>query len=265
MAFKLGDLIIDRIQYGYAEDFEGNPKYVLTQLSEAQIEISAESKDAKDKDGTLVKRFWQGKTGTFTAKNAMLNMNVIADASGSAAVYAASGAGAIAMPKICVVAKGATLDVTGYKAGTVVVRALDANGSMGTEEYTLDSAAGATTFKIATADGTSTLTPPTATGVDRYIVKYDRDVEDGAVIKNSADKFPSTVKLTLKALCVDPCEADTLRACYIVLPSFQVSPEVNIDLQTEATLDYKGDLQVDYCSADKSLYEVYIAADDEEE
>lgn len=81
---------------------------------------------------------------------------------------------------------------------------------------------------------------------------------------NASDKFPGTVKLTLKALAVDPCEPDTLRACYIIIPSFQVSPELSITLSTEGTLDYKGDMQISYCSADKELYSVVMCGDDEE-
>ena len=63
MAFKLGDIVIDRIQMAMAEDFSGNPLYVLTQLADATIDITAEAKEAKDKDGTLIKKFWQGKAG----------------------------------------------------------------------------------------------------------------------------------------------------------------------------------------------------------
>ena len=68
MAFTLDDIIIDRIQYGYAEDFDGNPLYVLTQLQDATINITAESTDAVDNQGTLIKRFWKGKTGEFYSK-----------------------------------------------------------------------------------------------------------------------------------------------------------------------------------------------------
>ena len=67
MAFRLDDIIIDRLQYGVAMDFSDNLLYVLTQLSEASINISAESTDAVDNLGTLIKRFWRGKTGEFTA------------------------------------------------------------------------------------------------------------------------------------------------------------------------------------------------------
>lgn len=259
MAFKLGDIIIDRIQFGLAEDFDGNPLYTLSQLTEASINITAESKEATDKDGTLVKKFWQGKTGTFEARNAMLNVDVMASTSGNDPVYA-TDAKAIAMPRIITINAGSTVTLANFVEGTVSVSAYGANGSMG-ETYALGATASATEFAI-TEDGV--LTPPTAEGVERYIVKYNRNVTDGVAVYNKADKFPGTIRLTLKALCVDPCDADTLRACYIVLPSFQVSPEVTIGLQTDSQLDYKGDLQVNYCSLDKTLYEFYYASDDEE-
>ena len=86
------------------------------------------------------------------------------------------------------------------------------------------------------------------------------------MIANNADKFPRTVKLTLKALAVDPCSADTLQAIYIVLPSFQVSPEVEINIGSDTQeLNYNGALQVDYCSTNKALYYIYVAEDDAEE
>ena len=37
--------------------------YVLTQLQDATVDISAESKESRDKDGTLIKKFWTGKSG----------------------------------------------------------------------------------------------------------------------------------------------------------------------------------------------------------
>ena len=55
MAFTLGDIIIDRLQYGYTEDFSGNPLYTLTQLQDATINISAESTDAVDNTGAIVR------------------------------------------------------------------------------------------------------------------------------------------------------------------------------------------------------------------
>lgn len=260
MAFKLGDLIVDRISMAYAEKFDGTPLYVLTQLSEASIEISAESRDAVDKDGTLIKRFWNAKTGEFTATNAMLNLNVMAAQSGNDANIATSE-NVIVMPRIIVVKSGTTATLAGYVSGArITVNALGTNGAMG-KAYTLGSTASATEFGLS---GT-TFTPPTDSNESQYVVKYDRSVNEGVEILNSADKFPATIKLTLKALVVDPCEADTLRSAYIVLPSFQPSPETTIALSSDnATLDYSGSLQVNYCSTDKELYKIFYATADSE-
>ena len=261
MAFKLDDIIIDRIQYGVAETFDGELLYTLTQLADATIDITAESKDAVDSTGTLIKRFYQGKSGEFTANNAMLNLNILGAASGEGKIIAGAGDLAIAMPKIITVKAGETVTLTNFVEGSIVVNALSTNGSMG-KAYTKSTTASTTAFGF--AEDTGVLTPPTDSTETQYIVKYTRNVESGVAIKNKADKFPGTVRLTLKALCVDPCSADTLRACYIVLPSFQVSPEVSLNLTTDAQMEYKGTLQVNYCSADKELYSVYIAEEDEE-
>ena len=260
MSFRLDDIIVDRIQYGLAEDFSGNPLYVLTQLADASIEITAESKEARDAQGTLVKKFWQGKSGTFTANNAMINLNVVGAASG-ANKEVATAEDTIVMPKIMTVKAGSTITLTDYVQGSVTVNAMGNNGAMG-KAYGMAAVASATEFGLGS---NGILTPPTDEAETMYIVKFNRNAKNGIAIKNKADKFPGTVRLTLKALVVDPCSADTLRAAYIVLPSFQVSPEVSLSLTTDAQLEYTGDLQVDYCSADKTLYELYICEDDEEE
>lgn len=265
MAFKLDDLVIDRIQIATAEKTDGTLLYTLTQLSEATIETTAESKEAKSAEGSLIKKFYQGKAGTFTATNAMINLNVIGAASGTEKEIA-SKTSMIPMPKILIVKKGTTtvelVDGTDETlvAGTVHVNALGNNGAMG-KAYTLGTGdASATEFKLTG----NTLTLPTDATADRFVVKFERKTANAVRIVNASDKFPGTVKLTLKALAVDPCEPDTLRSCYIIIPSFQVSPELSITLSTEGTLDYKGDMQISYCSADKELYTIVMCGDDEE-
>lgn len=272
MSFALGDIIIDRIQYGWAEKFDGTPIYVLTQLSEGSLEITAESKDAVDKDGTLIKRFWQGKTGTFTATNAMISLPMLASNSGVEAEVVSNGVikatgkeGTITMPKIEKIAGNQKKVLDGAVASTIKVTVIGENGAMG-DECASAAAPSTTEYQFDTSDN-EILTP---LGKDEdgndlmYLVRYDRKVSNGAKIANSADKFPSTIRLILKCLAVDPCEADTLKAMYLELPSFQPSPEITVGLQTDTTLDYTGDLQVKYCDNNKPLYNIYWADDDEE-
>lgn len=258
--FNLDDIVIDRILYGVAENSDGVLQYVLSQLADATINITAETKDAVDATGTLIKRFYQGKQGEFTANNAMINVNILAASSGNEKEVADVGA-AIAMPRILVVKAGETATLTGYTDGTVAVNALGTNGTMG-KAYEKAEAASNTAYALT---GLGEFTPPTDPDTVQYIVKYTRDVTSGVAVRNTADKFPKTVRLTLKALCVDPCTPDTVRACYIVLPSFQPSPEVEISLTTDAQLAYTGALQVDYCSENKELYSFFMADDDIED
>jgi hypothetical protein len=266
--FKLDDIVIDHLQYGIAADFNDNPLYVLTQLSEGNINITASSTDSVDNMGTLVKRFWRGKQGEFSATNAMLNLNIIGAMSGLGKQYAGAGDRAIVMPKAVTVKPGTTYPLgANFVPGSVHVSLLYGNGAKG-QNFEVGTTADATHFSVA-SDGT--LTPPTAVEdmditKDTFLVLYHRSVtENGMVIKNLADRFPQTVHLYLKALAVDPCAPDELRACYIYLPSFQPSPEVAVALQTDATLNYTGALQVDYCSAEKVLYEIFWADEDVEQ
>ena len=238
MAFKIDDIIVDRIQMAYMETTGGDPIGTLTQLSEATLEITAESTDAVDKDGTLIKRFWRGKTGTFTATNAMLNLNVMGQMSGSAKQVASASNVFKSVPGLAIVKIGDTAELKGYVDGTIKVNYLFNNGTMGdtvpTNQYTIVADSGAFTAPAEAPEA----------AVDRVIVRYDRDATSGVAVHNRADKFPKTIRLILKVLIVDPCDASQLRAAYIDVPSFQPSPELSLTFSSEGTIDFAGDLQV---------------------
>ena len=183
MAFTLGDIIIDRLQYGYTEDFSGNPLYTLTQLQDATINISAESTDAVDNTGAIVKRFWKAKTGEFTANNAMINLNIIAAGAGEGSATLAETT-AFNMPKIITAkqteAGNATVELKDAVDGTIKVNVFNTNGSMGaacTKAEAVDVA------KYTYSDTDHTLGLPKTAGT--YIIKYDRKVsKDGVKIVN---------------------------------------------------------------------------------
>lgn len=264
--FKLGDIIVDHAQFGFAESFQGDPLYVLSQLSELSISVSGESTDITDAQGNVVATIWRAKTGELTATNAFLSLPLIASKSGSDAEIATT-TNVIAMPKIETVEAGATLNLVGYQTGgEVSVAAVDANYNMSPKTYTLGTTASATEFAIDTTGDVPVLTPPTDAEEIRYIVKYTRNVTDGAKITNRSDKMPKAIRLTFKVLILDPCDQTNVQAAYIYLPSFQPSPEMEISLSADSqTLDYSGSLHVNYCSIEKELFTIYIAADDVEE
>lgn len=274
MAFKLGDVIVDRLQLGYGSNKStGAPLYTLTQLNNANIEIAADSTDVVDKNNVLVYRKFTGKKGDVTATNAFLNMAILEATSGSSAEIATEGHGVI-MPMFKVVDAGSTVDITGYVEGSVVVSALSLAGAMSTKEYTLGaSTAAETEFSIKHTDAasgtpaTDVLTPPTDKDEVRYIVKYKATINNGAKITISGNKYPKAHELFFKALVVDKCEPDMLRAAIIHIPSFVPSPAVTIALQggDSQTMDYTGSMMANACSADQELCSIYYIDEEEED
>lgn len=278
MAFKLGDVIVDRLQFGYGAKTNGTPLYALTQLTEANIDITADSTDINDKDGNLVYRKYTGKKGEVTATNAFLNLAVVEAISATDAEIATEDNG-IVMPMIQIVKAGETLDITGYVDGSVHVNALSVKGSMGKDEFAKGSSATATEYFIKHTDAsgeaespdykpaTDVLEPPTADGETQYVVKYKKTVTSGAKITNSGKKFPKSHELFFKALVVDKCETDVLRAAIIHIPSFMPSPEFSLALQggDSQTMDYKGSMMLNACSTDDELFSIYYIDEEEED
>lgn len=277
MSFKLGDIIVDRIQYGWAESIsDGTPLYILSQLNEGSIEITSESEDKTDKDGNLVIKIYKSKSGTFSATNAFINSAIMAATSGNDAVIAKTDNG-IVMPRILTVPAGGEIAIPNYVEGTVVVSQLMPDGSLGATNFALGDAVSTTvdakgnyTYAISGTDKNAKLTVPKVVDADgnvtytQFIVRYDRTVTDGIKISNTVDKFPKSVRLILKVLYYDPCEKDTLKSCYVDIPSFKVSPDTTITFNTEGTMDISGDLEYSYCGCKKTLYDIYFVDDEEE-
>ena len=261
MAFRLGNHSIDEILFALAQNFDGDLLYTLDQLSSASIEISAESNEITDKKGNVVRVSYRSKSGTFNATNAFLHPAIMAAAAGSD-IETATTTAAIEMPKMLSVAAGATVSVSDAKTGTIHVMGMYGNGANGVELTQSTTAVVDETYKL---DGTDLTVPAAADDAPTYyIIRYDRDVTSGIKIANTADKFPNTVHLTLLCSYVDPC-SDTLKPCYVYIPSFMSDPSVTINLDSEnQEMDFNGTLQIDYCGAGgkKLLYVIYYPDED---
>ena len=260
MAFKLGDVIIDRLQFGYGAK-KDVPLYALSQLNSASIDITADTTDVNDKDGNLVYRKYTGKKGEVSAQNAFLNLAII-EALSAADAEIATSEKTIKMPMMQTVAAGKTLDITGFVEGTVVVSAIYNGAIDAKKSYSLGS--NASTSEFAITEGI--LTPPTDAEEIEYFVKYTKEVKSGAKITISADKFPKAHELYFKALAVDKCEDGSFRPVVIHIPEFIPSPELSLALQggDTQTIDYKGSILTNTCSTEKTLVEIYYIDEEEE-
>lgn len=265
MAFQLGNFSIDEIIEAAAEDFDGNLLYTLDQLSQASIEISSEKTDITDKNGNVVRSIYANKTGTFNSQNAFLHPQIINATTGSQIVNATTAAPINKAPKFELLAAGVSAHAVdaNIDADTIQVIGIYGNGA-NSKALTADTTASfdpdTNTGKYAYDSVEKKITvPASATGAPvTYLVKYERSYTVGIKITNNVKSFPDTVKLTLYCSYVDPCD-DQLKALYVVLPSFQASPETTLNLQRgEQTMDFNGDIQTAYCASEQTLYIIYV-------
>ena len=350
MSFRLGDIIVKDILYGLASNIStGDPLYILTQLSEAEISITADSTDITDKDGNIVLRNFRAKQGQFTAVNAFMNANVIA-AAGASTDFASSGNVLVAPKIVKVKASAGSAVFDNVVSGSITVNQYFGDGSLG-KSYELGVAPSPTTFAVTTGsttiynftdvtaayvvaesqssfpstgdatktyidttaekaykwdsdnteyvedttvtlevvstvpetgtngtiyvvtgdntvrlcevtvtpDGTTTVSLPTDPEAEYFVIKFKRTFTSGAIITNSAKEFPSSVNMLLKVLYYDPCDKDNVKAAYVEMPSFKMSPEQTISFNPESpTMDINATLEIDYCSDDKELYRIYF-------
>ena len=251
MAFRLGDFSIDEILLGVGEQ-NGEVLFTLDQLTNASVEVSAESTDFTDKKGNVWKKVFTSKQATLNATNAMLHPNILGLASGTNPEYA-SATNAIQMPKIIQAKAGDVLDIADAKTGSIQVIGLYNDGANDVAK---------TAEEITAMTSGTKLTLPAA-GEDlpqTYVVIYERDKTEGIKIANMADSFPESYKLILYFSYYSICD-QTMKGGYLVAPNFQPDPNQTITLDRETQeIDFNGTLNVDYCSGsgERVLYLLYF-------
>lgn len=272
MSFNLGNFSVKEIIYGTAQNFSDELLYTLDQLSSAEIQVEAESTDIKDKNGAIIRTVYTSKSASLNATSALISPAILNAGSGSEAMIASTTA-PIVMPRIINVAAGSTINVSDIATDAVPhVMGIYPNGANG-DVLTQSTAAGIASKTFAYDSSAKTITVPNATetpsgggadiaGAPTYIVKYNRNVESGMALVNRSDEFPSTIRLTLYAAIMDPCQ-DKYRAAYIYIPSFTPDPSVTISLNVESQeIDYNGNVNLDMCGGDKVLYYIYFPDED---
>ena len=153
-----------------------------------------------------------------------------------------------------------TVNIGEYTAGSVRVIGIYGNGA---NDKAIDPEQVVSMMEGTTGAGTNIVLPAkTADGPTQYLIKFERSVTSGAMLKNTTSVSSDLVKLTLFCAMGDPCE-DSLRPCYVVIPRFAADPSMTISLDAETQeVDFSGNLNVDYCAGTSSLYYIYYPDED---
>lgn len=264
MSFVLNNIIFDRTVGATVSEKNGKVKGWLSQLSNISFNVSADPIEISDAMGNVIYRKYNAKNLEISATNAFISTDIIALTSGTDMLYASEDR-LLRFPKIEEVAVGTnTLNVKGLVEGTMEVYGLTKSGAMSTEVFGLTASDTDHQFKV---EG-EVLTLPTYTDetIVKFLVKYTRDVASGMMAKNYGDKFSTTSELVFKCLAIDPCD-QMLRACYIVVPSASISPDVELAIANgeSNTIDFSAQALLDMCGKDKTLFYIAFAEDDTED
>ena len=264
-AINFDSLVIDRVVDGWFEDKNQNLLAVLDQLSSLSINVSSETKDKTDAQGSLIKRYYTSKSVEVSGENAVLSLNLMSIQTGSDKVMNEN----VVLPRILMLNASEspiTLPETPIE-GTVMVYGTYDNGLPNIDApYTAGAAADDNVYVLTTVDGVTTLTAPTnATATIQ--VKYDYQVaaDKSAIRVNQyASEFPKECKATFRVLCSDVCDPETVRALYVVFPRFQMSPDFDWTIDTESAQPFSGTAFKDYCGKEQLLFYVALAEDSDE-
>ena len=262
MAIDFNNLVIDRVLDGWFENKDLKVLAVLDQLQNFQISVSSTTKDKTDAQGTLIKRFYTAKQAEVTGENALFSLGLSAIQAGTDKITGSD----VVLPRILQVAKNdAALKLPDTpNDGTLIVYGTLENGLVDTaKQYKLGAEAGEDTYAISTVEGVTTITLPT-NATDFVQIKYGYKVSEGkdaARVNHDGVNFPKECKATFRVLCSDVCDSETVRACYIVFPKFQMSPDWDWTVDTESAQGFSATAFKDYCAKDGLLFYIAIAED----
>ena len=265
-AINFDQLVIDRVVDAWFESKSDNELIaVLDQVTNFSVNTSSETKDKTDAQGVLLKRYFLSKSVDISGENAVFSLNMAAIQAGTTKKMGTE----VTLPRVMQIAKtdspyelpDAPID------GTLLVYGTSENGIVDvSKKYTKGDSVGVDTYAVSTAGGVTTLSLPT-NATDTVQIKYEYTVASGDIaarVDQTSDKFPAECKATFRVLCSDICDAETVRALYIVFPRFQMSPNVDLSFSTDSTQSFTATALKDYCGKGQLLYYIAIAEDSDE-
>ena len=137
---------------------------------------------------------------------------------------------------------------------------LNDDSSLGAK-YQVNTDADDTHFAI---EGKNITLPTGMENGTQVFVCYEYEATSAMEIINSAKEFPKSCKLVLRALGYNPCDKENKLGCYIILPSFQMSPDFDLSLNAGEAQSWSGKATQDYCSKDRALMRIVVVDEDDD-
>lgn len=257
MALNIDSLVINRAIRGTLFDkTNGDVIFTIDQIQDPSLECTGEQADVVDALGKKITSFDRSKEATLTGSNALINLGLAAAQFGSDKVIA-SADNKITVPR-CeeLVASEGKVTLRDIPSGDVTfIYSLNDDGSI-KAKYEMAGTAAAGKFSIAG----KVITLPTDARTGRFLVYYDYESDSAISFANSADAFAKGGRFVLEVLLADICDPNIEYYAYVVFGNAKMTNEVTIDFSNEAEHNFEIQAMQDYCTTDKKLFEIIVAA-----
>ena len=244
------NFIVDRVVRGNMYSHKtGELLWSLNQITNPSLSMESETVDAVDALGTPIMTFDRSKSCTFSAENAIFDLQLLGEQVGQAAVE-----GTTVVPMFeSIDVEGETITLAKTPTEEIdYIYVLENDGSLGKE------------YKVGefTVDGAVITLPTEVAAGSRVFVSYEYEGKATSVV-NSANKFPRAGKFVMEVLGRDICDATTEVYAMLVLHNAKLSASTEITFDAESTQSFELVAQQDYCSKDNLLFTLIIPEDEE--
>ena len=268
MAFDLNNFVVDRPYRATRIDKNtGVALWMIRQLQNPSLNMTAENNDVVDAIGSLIKRFERNKQCTFSGSSAIFDLGLFAAQAGTTKKVASSDAKIVALCSEELTGKtGTELTLKHTPVGTAgseitAIYALDKAGNMA-KAYTVAAQAAEGTFKIDAA--TKKLTLPTSiTEATRFLVIYSYEADgsegNGAIeITATAEDFPVAGRMIVEVLGEDVCTTGVKLYAYLDFPNAKLTSNFDITWGTDSEHPFEITCMQEYCDAEKKLFTLIV-------
>ena len=258
MAFNPNELILDRVRQLTAHDLgTGEILLRLTSLEEPNLSTSAEGEEVTDAVGALITTMYRAKKAAFSATNSLVSLDLAAAQYGTSKIVASDESKVVDYA-----VETLTLDNGSAKLshapidGTVGYVYVLENGQIATK-YPVGTAASDTEAAV---DAEGVVTMPSGITSGKIHVQYNFENAKAVKIVNSAENFPTAVKVVIDAIFRDVCNENKVYAGKVICNKAKINPEsIELTLTSTGKHPFEFNMLKDYCSEDAELFTIIVS------
>lgn len=278
MSFNVDNLLIKRVRrVVFIDPATGDIYFNASDIQNPSLSITSDNTQKTDALGVPIATFYNGDTAEFSAENSLFSLGILAAQFGSE-IERASDTATITTPCVETIKVGAGSGGTKNSTITLkhvpvvtnggvvgseipVIYVLQKNKALG-KKYTVGSAASETAFTIDAAAKTITLPTDDEITADTVIfVSYEYAAKSGVKVDKKSGNEPLSGKAVVHVIFCDPCNKNVEYAGWLVFGNAQLSPEVDLNFDTESTHPLSFTCQKEWCDEDGKLLSVIVPDD----